>query len=80
MTAEELLKERVYITQDDIEDVHDSISSVSDAMIEFAKLHVEAALKAKGQAMTEKSYEDSSFCVSELDAFTQDSYPLENIK
>jgi hypothetical protein len=49
-------------------------------MIEFAKMHVEAALKAKGQAMTEKSYEDSSFCVSELDAFTQDSYPLENIK
>lgn len=49
-------------------------------MIEFAQMHVEAALKAKGQAMIEKSYEDSSFSVSELDAFTQDSYPLENIK
>jgi len=51
-TAEELLNQRVYITQDDIEDVHDSVSTVTEAMIEFAKLHVEAALKAA----SEKSY------------------------
>ena len=44
-TAEEILNDRVYITQDGIEDVHDSISTVAEAMIEFAKLHVEAALK-----------------------------------
>jgi len=49
-------------------------------MIEFAKLHVEVALKAKVNAMVEKSYEDSSYSISELDAFTGDSYPLENIK
>ena len=50
------------------------------AMIEFAKMHVEAALKAKANAMTEKSYEDSSYSMGELDAFTKDSYPLTNIK
>jgi hypothetical protein len=44
-TAEEILKDKVYITQDGIEDVHDSLSTVADVMIEFAKLHVEAALK-----------------------------------
>ena len=46
----------------------------------FAKLHVEAALKAKVKAIQEKSYEDSSYSMGELDAFTRDSYPLENIK
>jgi hypothetical protein len=40
-TAEEILNEKVYITQDDIKDVHDSVSTVIDAMIQFAKLHVE---------------------------------------
>lgn len=44
-TAEELLNDRVYIIQDGIEDVYDSLSTVAGAMIEFAKLHVEAALK-----------------------------------
>ena len=79
-TAEEILNDRVYITQDGIEDVHDSISTVAEAMIEFAILHVEAALKAKVKAMTEKSYEDSSYSMNELDSFTRNSYPLENIK
>jgi len=44
-TAEEYLKEKVYITDDGIEDVHDSLSSVAEAMRNFAKMHVEAALK-----------------------------------
>jgi hypothetical protein len=51
-----------------------------EIMIEFAKLHVEAALKAKVEQMKEKSYEDSSYSMNELDSFTRDSYPLENIK
>jgi hypothetical protein len=50
------------------------------AMIEFAQIHVEAALKAKVDAMKEVSYEDSSYSIKELDSFTRDSYPLENIK
>lgn len=53
---------------------------VEACMIEFARMHVEAALYAKGKAMKEKSYEDSSFSIGELDAFTGDCYPLENIK
>ena len=60
-------------------DAHDSDDAVV-MMIEFAKLHVEAALKAKAKAMTEKSYEDSSYSMNELDSFTRNSYPLENIK
>jgi hypothetical protein len=50
------------------------------AMVEFAKLHVEAAIKAKVAAMKEVSYEDSSYSINELDSFTKHSYPLENIK
>ena len=49
-------------------------------MIEFAKMHVEAALKVKGRAMQEMSNEDSSFSIDELDAFTKNCYPLSNIK
>ena len=54
--------------------------SLEETMIRFAKLHVEAALKAKVEQMKEKSYEDSSYSMNELDSFTRDSYPLENIK
>ena len=53
---------------------------IGELMIEFAKLHVKAALKAKVDAMTDMLYEDSSYSMGELDAFTEDSYPLENIK
>lgn len=49
-------------------------------MVEFAKMHVEAALKAKVNAMADISYDDSSYTVNELDSFTINSYPLENIK
>jgi hypothetical protein len=48
-------------------------------MIEFAKLHVEAALKAKIEAMKEH-HEDGGYSLSEMDAFTRNSYPLINIK
>jgi len=46
MTAKEFLESRVYITQDGVEDVHDSVSNVEDVMIAFATMHVEAALQA----------------------------------
>jgi hypothetical protein len=51
---------------------------IKKAMIEFAKLHVEAALKAKIQAM--EYYHNDGYSLNEMDAFTNDSYPLENIK
>lgn len=54
MTARELIMKRLYVTTDGIEDVHDSISSVEDAMIEFAAFHVELALKeASKKALVE---------------------------
>jgi len=57
-----------------------TFNAIENTMIEFAKMHVEAALKAKAEAMIEKSYEDSSYSMGELDAFTHDAYPLTNIK
>lgn len=80
-TAEEFLEQylRGNRVHDDIDRVVDEDNAI-EAMIEFAKLHVETALKAKVKAMTEKSYEDSSYSMNELDSFTRNSYPLENIK
>ena len=51
-TAEEILNDKVYITKDGIEDVHDSLSTVADVMIAFAKLHVELALKEASEKAT----------------------------
>ena len=50
------------------------------AMIEFAKLHVNAALKKKVIAMKKQREEDSSYDMNELDAFTYNAYPLNLIK
>ena len=81
-TAEEFLKEKCYITKEDVEDIHDSLLNVKDAMIKFAKIHVEAALK--------EAFLNSEMRVSENDTtevtitVSKDSilnaYPLENIK
>jgi hypothetical protein len=55
-----------------------SLIDIEGIMIEFAKLHVEAALKAKIKAM--EYYHNDGYSLNEMDAFTNDSYPLENIK
>jgi hypothetical protein len=47
-------------------------------MVEFAKVHVKAALKAKIKAMAD--YHNDGYSLDEMDAFTSDSYPLSNIK
>lgn len=53
ITAEEFLKEKVYITNDaedgEEESVHDSIFNVKEALTEFAKMHVEKALIAASE-------------------------------
>jgi hypothetical protein len=49
-----------------------------DKAIEFAKLHVQAALKAKIEAMEE--HMDGGYSLDEIDSFTYNAYPLENIK
>jgi hypothetical protein len=50
-----------------------------DRMIEFAKLHVQAALKAKIEAMRE-TYTYGGYSLDELNAFTKNAYPESNIK
>jgi hypothetical protein len=52
--------------------------NVLEMMIEFAKLHVEAALKAKIEAMEE--YMNDGYSLDEIDSFTYNAYPLDNIK
>jgi hypothetical protein len=50
------------------------------AMIEFAKLHVEAALKAAviNGELTHIKYTENDYCIDEKSIIN--SYPLENIK
>lgn len=93
-TAEEFLKNKVYIAQDDIEDVHDSMSNVVEAMLEFTKLHVEAARKEILEKSTAYYYiygtTDDINRIEEYDLTglkctidkesILDAYPLENIK
>jgi hypothetical protein len=85
-TAEEFLKNKVYITQDDIEDVHDSLSNVKECMIEFAKLHVQEALKAADEKaiVTVVDYEFELEPPTLIWGVDSDSilnaYPLDKIK
>jgi len=73
-TAEEFLRENGCP-----EEYEDSFSQVSrEDLIEFAKMHVEAALKKKITAMYE--YSGDGYSLDEMDAFTKNAYPLENIK
>ena len=72
-TAEEFLE----LQHETVPNIEFDIRKV---MIEFAKIHVESALKAKIEAMYEKQNKDSSYSIDELDACTEDSYPLSNIK
>ena len=78
ITAEEFLK------SDNISDNTcynfdgEDVGYYSQQMIKFAKLHVEAALKAKIEAMEE--HMDGGYSLDEIDSFTYNAYPLENIK
>jgi len=79
-TAEELLNDRVYITQDGIEDVHDSLSTVAEAMIEFAKLHVEAALKEALESIPCLGSSSDIATYEEVEDAVLNAYPLTLIK
>jgi hypothetical protein len=77
ITAEEFLKSNNGFDYD----LAKSLKTEKDiqlAMIEFAKLHVQAALKAKIEAMEE--HMDGGYSLGEIDSFTYNAYPLENIK
>ena len=94
-TAKEFLEEKCYITNDGVEDIHDSLLNVKDAMIEFAKLHVEAALKAaeksnfinaEGISISPKSNNLHWTAYGNVGKITYNkdsilnAYPLDNIK
>lgn len=87
MTAEELIKNKLYTTQDgEPIDVHDSISSVEEAMIEFAKYHVQEALKAASEEVKLKNVKVKHELIGDVYIKEIDknsilkSYPLKNIK
>ena len=79
-TAEELLNDRVYIIQDGIEDVYDSLSTVAGAMIEFAKLHVEAALKEALESIPCLGSSSDIATYEEVEDAVLNAYPLTLIK
>jgi hypothetical protein len=78
-TAEEFLKDKVYITKDDIKDVHDSLITVTNTMIEFAKLHVEAAIEECIECAPSGSSTDTVSYKDVVQAL-KDCYPLDNVK
>lgn len=95
MKAEELIKNKLYITQDgEPFDVHDSINNVKEVMIEFAKYHVELALKTASEKAevflakdwirkTETLHPTSLVDSIKIKVYTPsilNSYLLENIK
>jgi len=65
------------ITAEEFYRTHESDDSII-LMIEFAKLHVQAALKAKIEAMEE--HMNDGYSLDEIDSFTYNAYPLDNIK
>ena len=72
-TAEQFLSKNIdYVLENDCK------QDVETAMIEFARLHVEAALVAKVEAM--EKYMNDGYSLDEIDSFTMASYPSTNIK
>jgi hypothetical protein len=74
-TAEEFLRKNIdYVLSE-----NDCKEDVENAMIEFAKLHVEAALKAAVKNVEIKPMEHAGFYMVDSGSILK-SYPLENIK
>jgi hypothetical protein len=69
-TAEELLSKRVYINRDGVDSVDDTVSDVTATMVEFAKMHVTAALKEASEHFDHYSNKNAIL----------NSYSLTNIK
>jgi|LauGreDrversion4_2_1035121.scaffolds.fasta_scaffold194409_4 hypothetical protein len=74
-TAEEFLRKNIdYVLSE-----NDCKEDVENAMIEFAKLHVEAALKAAVKNVEIKPMEHAGFYMVDSGSILK-SYPTENIK
>lgn len=87
ITAEEILKKLVYITQDKISneeefigDVHDTIYKVTEAMIAFAEYHVTEAKKEiikKATITMRRNRFGTNYFIDEDSV--NNAYPLTNI-
>lgn len=84
-TAKKLLKKEYYHIILDSKDTWVKISDIEDAMIEFARMHVEAALKEASEKA--KCCDDAIVDLDHtiIDAYVEkdsilNSYPLTNIK
>jgi nucleoid DNA-binding protein len=60
------------------QEIYDAVAEYEEEKISFAKKHCEAALKAKIEAMEE--YMNDGYDLEEIDSFTHNAYPLNNIK
>ena len=69
-TADEFLNKEYYHIVLDSKDTWVNVGDIESAMVEFAKLHVEAALKAAGNATSLYDFKEDII----------NSYPLNNIK
>lgn len=77
MTANEIINRNLFVTNDGIKDVHDSVESVEKLMIEFARYHVREALE---YALDEVPYGGSDEIRYEDVRGILTCYPEENIK
>lgn len=79
VTAEEYIKNNLYITKDDIESVHDSLTMVIQCMQEFTKFHVQAALKSAAEKGKTKINDELMAILIDKQSILN-AYPLDNIK
>ena len=93
VSAKEFIREKLYTTKDGVEDVHDSLEDVSQARKEFARLHVQEALKQAFLNSTLKCSETATSECTDIDRYEDgivsitinatsvtEAYPPENIK
>jgi hypothetical protein len=73
ITAEEFLLRQGCVRED--KTFFTEVEAVD--LIEFAKIHVKAALKAKIEAMQE--HMNGGYSLDEIDGFTYNAYPLDKI-
>lgn len=79
-TVEEYLKQRLYITKDGSEDVHDSLSNVCDAVKGIIQLHVTAALQEALDSIPCLGSSSDIATYEEVEEAVLNAYPLDEIK
>lgn len=62
MTAEELMLQRLYVTNDgEPASIHDNFNTVKDTMVEFAKYHVQKALESASKTHLSADNDERAF-------------------